>query len=144
MGLLSTTFVLTILEDYLWRKKSVEVSWKEYSYRCFPWIQTSRKPNKMVWVTITITQVNDHRQCSTVKSYLAHFLRPSSKKFLYFDKLNFSALILKKFLYFFIFWETKTPKKVPYILGNRQLEKNQQTKFLYIYRIENPPEISYI
>ena len=32
--------------------------------------------------------------------------------FLYFRKWNFLALILKDFLYFLIFWEIETPKKI--------------------------------
>ena len=61
---------------------------------------------------------------SIICSSVAHLLSPSSKNkksplwkssyiFLYFRKWKFLALIIKKFLYFLIFWETETLKKIP-------------------------------
>ena len=60
------------------------------------------------------------RGSSGIKGHLAHFLNPSpkkiekrhlEKKFLYFGKWNFLALLLKNFLYFLIFQESETPQK---------------------------------
>ena len=60
------------------------------------------------------------RGSSGIKGHLAHFLNPSpkkiekrhlEKKFLYFGKWNFLALLLKNFLYFLMFQESETPQK---------------------------------
>ena len=54
----------------------------------------------------------------TFQSYLAHFLSPSPKNkktrpkenFVYFQKWNFLALILRNFLYFALFQERENSK----------------------------------
>ena len=49
---------------------------------------------------------------------------PPAEHFLHFEKRNFLTLILRNFLLYFlksklflIFWETKTPKRIPYNSG---------------------------
>ena len=54
---LPATFVLIILEKYLWREESLEVSEKEHGYRYFSWIWISTDPDKMIRLAIANIQV---------------------------------------------------------------------------------------
>ena len=64
---------------------------------------------------------------SIICRYLAHFQSPSYV-FLYFRKRNFLALILKDFLYFLIFRETKTPKFFFIFQDSQTLSPSSQKK----------------
>ena len=51
------TFVLIILEKYMWREESLQVSEKEHVYRYFSWIWISTDPDKMIRLAIANIQV---------------------------------------------------------------------------------------
>ena len=101
---MAATFALRILEKYLWRKGGSE----REQYKYFPWIQTSREPNKMVWLTITNIPVTTLlKECFFslytnfyVTLWVLLCIEKMYLQYARYERINLNILFLQ-------FWETK-------------------------------------